>query len=416
MADKADRNDQEQFPWHLGVFDAHCHPTDTMSSIRSIPDMKARFLTTFSTRAEDQTLVAQVADELGVKDSHVAIDTPKEEQCVIPGFGWHPWFSHQLYDDTSGSPDIPEEKDTTKHKREHYQAVLVPMPDEEDFLESLPVPRPLSTQIEQTRSLLTKYPLALVGEIGLDKSFRLPAAWSAANDNVRDPELTPGGRDGRRLTPYRVSMEHQKKVLQRQLNLAGEMQRAVSVHGVQAHGVVFEALQETWKGYEKEVTSKRTRKRRGSVPEAHMQEQESQEREDGAAEDASRTTTGTATVEHKGRSSKPLPYPPRICLHSYSGPQEGLKQYLNPAIPADIFFSFSSVINFSNSNAAKVQEVIRSVPDDRILVESDLHCAGDRMDGYLEDITRLVCQAKGWPLEDGVRQLGRNWQRFIFGK
>jgi Tat protein secretion system quality control protein TatD with DNase activity len=83
-------------------------------------------------------------------------------------------------------------------------------------------------------------------------------------------------------------------------------------------------------------------------------------------------------------------------------------------VPVEVFFSFSSVINFSKT-PEKVRNVIQSVPDDRLLVESDLHCAGDRMDGYLEDITRMICQVKGWPLEDGVARLAKNWARFILG-
>ena len=400
MSTKLAGADEEPFLWHLGVHDAHCHPTDTMSSIASIPNMKARILTAFSTRAEDQSLVTQVADEMGVKSPKSIADDIHNER-VIPGFGWHPWFSHQLYDDLSGDPKPSGDVDLTQRKRSHYQAVLIPKPEDESFVDSLPDPRPLSEQIANTRHLLHRFPLALVGEIGLDKSFRLPIAWSSA-DNVRDPSLTPGGRDGRRLTPYRVTMEHQKKVLQRQLNLAGEMQRAASVHGVQAHGLLFEALQETWRGFEKKVISRRLGKRRGSVAEAHAADNVS---DDAGMDDDDRNTAQTIHTE---------PFPPRICLHSYSGPRQGLKQYLEPSVPAKVFFSFSSVINFSKTDTAKVEDVIKGVPDDRILVESDLHCAGDRMDGYLEDITRLVCHAKGWPLKDGITRLARNWEDFVF--
>lgn len=397
---QAKNDEMDVFPWHLGVFDAHCHPTDTVLSINDIPMMKARILTIMATRAQDQELVAQFADAHGVTDScstdllRIA-DTTKDVRCqIVPSFGWHPWFSHQIYDDSvARTANNTESID----KSLHYKAVIVPSPNDAGFIESLPDPRPLSHYIAQTRLYLEKYPFALVGEIGLDRAFRIPETSPPAERDETNSALTPGGREGKRLTPYRVHMDHQRKILKAQLNLAGELSRPVSVHGVAAHGILFDTLQETWRGYEKKAVSKRARKSSASMVEALLKEVEI---------DAKHAALNTPVMK---------PFPPRICLHSYSGPPGPLKQYLHPSVPATVFFSFSELINFS-SIPSKAADVIKEIPDDRLLVESDLHSAGARMDDLLEHIVRSLCQIKQWPLEKGVRQLACNWVHFVLGE
>ncbi|KAG9634588.1 Metallo-dependent hydrolase, partial [Aureobasidium melanogenum] len=189
--------------------------------------MHARILTIMATRAQDQELVADTADKLGVKTK--SEQDWSSEQKVIPCFGWHPWFSHQMFDEET----YPNTTTLTpEQKIEHYQSALTPTPTDRDFLLALPEPRPFSVFLNETKRYLQKYPLALIGEVGLDKQFRIPEAWLPGQKSERDEALTPGGREGRSLSPYRVSMDHQKKVLLAQLHLAGELGRATSVHGV----------------------------------------------------------------------------------------------------------------------------------------------------------------------------------------
>ena len=374
-------SEEDSFPWHLGVYDAHCHPTDTISSIDNIPQMKTRTLTIMATRNEDQDIVAQFADRLGVRTEQGG------DRYLIPAFGWHPWFSHHIYDDsTSDGVESPT-------KVEHYKRVMTPSPEDEELIGTLPKPRSLSGLLQQIRCQLERYPLALVGEIGLDRAFRIPGL-EMLEGYEEDPALTSGTRAGRRLSLCRVDMEHQRKILTAQLKLAGEMRRPVSVHGVGAHGVVYGTLAQNWKGHEKLVLSKRERKRRASVNAA------AHDRGDGG--------------EWQNTSSNALPYPPRICLHSYSGAPDTLRQYLHPSVPATIFFSFSHLVNFSAASP-KAVDVIKAVPEDRILAESDLHAAGDKMDNLMEEIVRKICQIKGWSLEQGIKQLGSNWKHFVFG-
>lgn len=398
-----ERNDDEaeSFPWGLGVFDAHCHPTDTVSSIKTIPLMKAKALTIMSSRDQDQNLVAHFADAHGVTSASISalvkqIEPQSDTSCqVVPSFGWHPWFSHQIYDD---GMNLSNDRIQGLEKRNHYKAIISPLPTDDEFVSSFPDPRSLSSFLAQTRRFLEKYPYALIGEIGLDRAFRIPDHQSPSGEDRVDSEVTPGGRDGRRLTPYRVCMDHQRKIFKAQLNLAGELSRPVSVHGVAAHGVLFETLRETWKGHETKIVSKRSQKRKTSNFGAQADVDEMK------AED------------QMANAKVPKPFPPRICLHSYSGPPETLKQYLHPSIPATIYLSFSQLVNFSSPASAKAIEVIKAIPDDRILAESDLHSAGKRMDDLLEQMIRSICQIKNWSLEKGVRQLRLNWLRFVFGE
>lgn len=382
----------DDFPWHIGVYDAHCHYTDIISSVENIDKMKARCVTIMATRAQDQDLVASVATQHGVR-SQDDLGTRK----VVPSFGWHPWFSYQFYNDAAADDVTYDANDTDKQqqKARHYTAVLSPTPDA-DFIASLPDPRPLRGYIAETRNRLIAFPTALVGEIGLDKPFRLPAAWSTSElDRATEKHegATPGGREGRKLSPYHVRMPHQQEVLKAQLRLAGELGRAVSVHGVQAHGVLFDVFTSLWKGHEKEVISKRQQRR---VAEG--------------AEDFSED-------EDEGdKNSAPKPFPPRVCLHSFSGAPQMLSQYLAPSIPAMVYFSFSVGVNLATGRGEnKIDDVIRACPDDRLLVESDLHHAGDDADADLEEMHRKVCEVKGWSLVDGVEKIRKNYEEFIFG-
>ncbi|CAJ2502146.1 Uu.00g049990.m01.CDS01 [Anthostomella pinea] len=384
-----------------------------MASVPFIPHMKARVLTVMSTRSQDQDLVSEVALQNGLKDRDTALaSSPSSQRRMVPSFGWHPWFSYQLYDDSVSNPTYDG---TPSGKVAHYDEVLAPAPSTKDvsFSEGLPDPRPLSDFIKETRTRLEQHPLAIVGEIGLDKAFRLPQSWTAADEAQRDEGLTPGGREGRLLSPHRVKMAHQATVLQAQLRLAGELGRPVSVHGVQVHGVLYDTIAECWKGHEKEVLSKRQQRRIAQGAEDFSEKSKSDHDDEDPQHD-----------HHKGNLENarsgppkpdPKPYPPRICVHSYSGHVGMLKQYIHPSVPAKVYFSFSIAINWGAGGGEKTEEVIRAVPDDRILVESDLHTAGDRMDQLLEEICRKICQIKGWGLREGVERLGRNYREFIFG-
>ncbi|KAF8543269.1 hypothetical protein BDD12DRAFT_821524 [Trichophaea hybrida] len=369
-------SETSSIPWDLGVYDSHCHPTDTMSQISVVSSMKARTLTIMSTRRSDQHLVASVAR------SH-----PKTK--IIPSFGYHPWFSHLIYDDDTYT-------DNSELKQKHYSAVLVPPPDNE-FISQLPAPTPLSTILQEMHDHLEEFPYALIGEIGLDRGFRLPF-----------PDTNEEGQ-GRRLSPHRVSIDHQKHIFTAQLRLAGSLNRAVSVHGVQCHGVLFETFRDLWRGHElpreRRKDQKRRRRRRGAeheyLPDIYDSGSDS---------------------DQDPPEKKQLPFPPRICLHSFSAPMETLKQYLSPPspttlCPSQLFFSFSTTINArpEKGHLGRIGDTIVAIPDECVLVESDLHTAGEEADKALGEALLFISNVKGWEVEKGVKQLGENWRRFVFG-
>lgn len=389
-----------------------------MASIADLASMRASALTIMATRSQDQELVAEVAGSHGLQDN-ADLASATGAAKVVPAFGWHPWFSHHLYDDSAAEPTYKVASGTTpaEAKKAHYRAVLQPLPDDA-FIDGLPEPTPLSALIAATRERLEAWPLALVGETGLDKAFRLPEPWAVSDPDARDESLTPGGREGRRLSPQRVRVPHQQAVLAAQLALAGALGRAVSLHGVQAHGVLHDTVARCWAGHE--LPSRR--EQRLVAPGAEDFSSSSSSDSDQDEEQVSLPQRIKALGLKKkqpdgGGGSGGRPYPPRICLHSFSGSVGTLEQWMRRNIPARIYVSFSTAVNMSTeASRSKIDEVIKAVPDDRVLIESDLHTAGADMDGMLEDMYRHVCKVKGWELEDGVARIKRNYQTFIFGQ
>ncbi|KAF4978560.1 hypothetical protein FZEAL_5093 [Fusarium zealandicum] len=336
-----------------------------------------------ATRTQDQNLVSSIVASHGVK----SVDClSRDETTAIAGYGRHPWFSHELYDDNQPEPTYAPSEDTGAAKERHYKAVLSPSPEDPAFWNDLPTPVPLSTFIAETRTRLLADPIAMIGEIGLDKAFRLPMNWQGGAKPGQDPSRTTGGRERRPLSSFHVQMAHQKVVFQAHLDLAAQLGRAVNVHGVQAHGVLYDVLAASWKGHE--VKGRRSKQKHSK-----------------------QNTEEAANDEDFSK-----PYPPRICLHSFSGKSDAVKQYLKPSIPAKIFFSFSKTNNLGSAIArAKTEDAISMVPENRILVESDLHTAGDRMDSELEEMYRAICEIKGWGLEEGVGRIASNYREFVFG-
>ena len=319
------------------LHDAHCHPTDHPNTLAEIDPTASGSLCAMSTRPTDQSLVDTFAK-----------DNPDN---VVPFFGYHPWFAYLFSIDGEAN---------------HYQTILKPTASE-DFISHLPLPLSWEDTLSELRNRLQGNPKAQVGEIGLDKSFRLPTHTNGERDVAARRELSP----------YRTSQEHQLRIFTDQCKLAGEFGRAISVHGVQAHGLVFAALQSLWKGHEKKKI---------------------------------KSNTNGDSMQHKEIGM----FPPRVCIHSASLSPEAVKQYLQPSVPSKIYFSFSTVINARYGQ--KLLDLISLIPDDRILIESDWHSEGSVRRHQLHDIARIVISTKKWSIEQGVEMLERNFYQFVYGR
>lgn len=101
-------------------------------------------------------------------------------------------------------------------------------------------------------------------------------------------------------------------------------------------------------------------------------------------------------------------------MHSYSGSIEMAKEYLRRGW----YISFSGVATFKN--AARVREVVKTIPHDRILVETDCpYLAPVPMrgkmnhSGYLHYTAEALANELALPVEDFVRMTTENAKRLF---
>lgn len=139
--------------------------------------------------------------------------------------GWHPWFSHQI-----------SLADPPPAKREHYASILLSRsPTTADaealdlILPDLPDPLSFSKIMAELSENLTHLPNALVGEVGIDRAFRVPIKPY--------PATAPS-----KLSPFHVPTEHQMAILERQIQVAIDLRRSVSVHSVKSQQLTMELL------------------------------------------------------------------------------------------------------------------------------------------------------------------------------
>lgn len=150
-------------------------------------------------------------------------DIMLSSDSVVPYYGVHPWYSH-LFRVSAGT------------KAEHYNRVLQPAPSLE-LLDVLPEPFDFYEFLGRIRECAEvckakgrKYG---IGELGLDKLFRVPTNGFYGNQEITENV---------RLSNSKVTMDHQLHIYTEQLKLANELNVPVSLHCVKAHGAFFDSL------------------------------------------------------------------------------------------------------------------------------------------------------------------------------
>ncbi|TPX39750.1 hypothetical protein SeMB42_g06271 [Synchytrium endobioticum] len=191
---KREDNDQPEdapLPPTLKIADAHCHPTDSLATLPNITSLTTSLICTMSTSFHDLGHVERLYLEHGSR--------------VVPAFGFHPWHYHKLASTKVPVTPVQAAEDTLEpFVLEDAELATRLIQDQRDFEEWTTL----------LIGLLKKHPKAIVGEIGMDRAASLP------NTNSK----------------LKINANHQCKIFEEQLRIAGRLKRPVSCHCVRAHG------------------------------------------------------------------------------------------------------------------------------------------------------------------------------------
>ena len=184
------------------LVDAHCH-------VSTVVNVEKRSCQRYDDGIERCIMSTNPYDWEAVKQ----ISTAATHIC----FGVHPWYCHLFSVGDRGS------------KKLHYKSVLQCKDDTQlkMILDVLPEPLDLEVYVQEEWN----GSIRCVGEIGLDKLFRLPEDGFFNSSRAT-------------LSNIRVQMSHQKAVFERMIDLAVEKGLPVSIHAVKCQGLVFEVCKE----------------------------------------------------------------------------------------------------------------------------------------------------------------------------
>jgi Tat protein secretion system quality control protein TatD with DNase activity len=389
-----------------------------------------------------------------------------QPQKVVPAFGLHPWFTSSI-SLMDGAESGDQELDKRAHYREilvkkHYPTSSIRSSDNQGedagrrkdrmeicewidcHLHLLPNPIRLKTFLVELRERLMRFPTSMMGEIGLDKAFTFHIKPSSAiNPTKRSNENNDGDQpvteDRVIKSKYKVSIIHQLEILRKQIELAIELRRPISLHCVQAPtevlGLIDELIGRWGVRFTGLLSNHPTTKKKSKT---------------GAARMGNENLT-LDPADSEGDQEHGI----NLCWHSPNISVEVLQQTLRK-LPQTAYFSYSSelaILFDSRAPSNKVHpgpaqpqrdetaldkrystravQAIRATPLDRLLLESDHGADPVLIDNKLQQIFHLVRIVKapqsgssGLPSDDYswdshsdrlARQIETNWNRFYSG-
>lgn len=319
---------------------------------------------------DEQSSVVSLTCAVSPIDWNSALEYASQSQNILPALGIHPWYLGDILVDDIANIDIQE--DITKYIKWEWLAEL--------------------------KTQLSNHPHLLVGEIGMCKMARF----------VREFPKEKGGKA--------TALQLQKIVFKKQLDLAAKWSRPVTVHCVNAHGLFMEVMRDTLKEAKEacvdmdDITEAKRRWRKAFPPAIGMH-------------------SFTGTAHHVGEIlafEKEILYPEEV---EAGGKRRRRKQKQQEADKDEMqqltqdgekdvlfYFGFSHAVNHvmctSEKARKKGSEAVRSIPSDRLLVESDVHNSADVILGTA-GAAAYAAQVRGESLEQVARSTTKNGLRFL---
>ncbi|KAI5952583.1 scn1 [Candida jiufengensis] len=208
----------------INLSDNHCHfhPEATIEQTLKFSNA----LNNCKYEIPEKFFHVMTTQHIDLECMNVLLEHLQDKNIIVPYFGVHPWFSHLFY-----------MGDVKPNKIDHYTQILKPGPSDE-LLQYLPDPMSMKKHTAKVMGLIEKYNLKVfgIGEIGLDKLFRVPNAGFLSNPKYTDINETD------KLSNSRVKIEHQMSIFRYQLELANHLKKQVSIHCVKAHGILYDEV------------------------------------------------------------------------------------------------------------------------------------------------------------------------------